>query len=59
MSVASTSSVSLPPPPVVAAPPRSAPVKDRDGDNDHGAPEATEAKASTPAGVGGNLDISA
>lgn len=59
MSVASTSSVSLPLPPVAAAPPRSASVKDRDGDYDNGAPEATEAKASTPAGVGGNLDITA
>lgn len=45
---------SAPPPPKSAPPPP--PVKDNDGDNDHGAPEA---KAATPEGVGGNVDISA
>jgi hypothetical protein len=56
MSVSATSSVPLPPQQVANPAPRAAPAKDNDGDNDHGAPEV---KASTPRGVGGNLDVKA
>ena len=56
MSVAATSSIPLPPQQVASPAPRAAPPKDKDGDNDRGAPEV---KASTPPGVGGNLDIKA
>lgn len=56
MSISTTSSIALPPPPVASSAERAAPAKDNDGDNDHGAPEV---KASTPPGVGGHLDITA
>lgn len=58
MSVSAVSSIQLPTPvAATAAPP---PVKNKDGDTDHGKPATTvAANASTPPGVGGNLDIKA
>jgi hypothetical protein len=58
MSVAAISGPTLPPPvtpvrPVAPAPSQAAQT-DSDGDGDNGAPDV---RASTPPGVGGNLDI--
>jgi hypothetical protein len=56
MSISSISSAALTPiTQAAAAPPPSRP-KDNDGDSDNGAPDV---KASTPAGVGTKLDITA
>ncbi len=55
MSVSAVGNSAVAPTPL-SAPPPAAPIRDKDGDFDNGAPDV---KAATPPGVGVNLDTKA